>query len=58
MPLQPKTKAQPARRRAPGHIDSYEEGRTCSVAGCTTLLSRYNAATTCSAHQIDGKANR
>ena len=51
-----KLKAQPARRRAPGHIDSYEEGRTCSVAGCATLLSRYNAATTCSAHQLDRKS--
>ena len=55
MPLNAKSKAQPARRRAPGHIDSYEEGRTCRIPGCTTLLSRYNAATTCSAHQGDAK---
>jgi hypothetical protein len=55
MPPRTTTKSTPARRRAPGHIDSYEEGRTCGVDGCTTLLSRYNSATTCSAHQKEGR---
>jgi hypothetical protein len=55
MPSHTKAKTQPTRRRAPGHIDSYEEGRICGIAGCTTLLSRYNAATTCSAHKGEAK---
>ena len=32
------------------YVASYEQGRTCSVKGCTTKLSRYNKGTRCWTH--------
>ena len=40
----------PARRSSSGKVPSFGEGRPCAVDGCSTVLSRYNAGTTCSAH--------
>lgn len=40
------------RRLGRGHITSYEAGRTCSTAGCDTLLSRYNAKGACAIHSM------
>ena len=38
------------RRTGRGHVDSFGEGRVCTVSGCATALSRYNPSGVCWLH--------
>jgi hypothetical protein len=45
----------PGTSRASDRIKSYGRGRVCEVWGCNTILSAYNPALFCSAHDPVGR---
>jgi hypothetical protein len=53
MPTEPSAGA--PRREGRGFISSFGAGRTCAVADCPTILSRYNERTRCSVHDQSGR---
>lgn len=46
------------RRARRGHITSYGDGRICSMAGCTTVLSIYNGGSSCAGHSMVDEARQ
>lgn len=44
------SKARRRRRSRREHIETFGDGRCCSVEGCVTTLSRYNGGDRCAAH--------
>ena len=45
------------RREGRGYIDSFGQGRSCSVPTCATVLSRYNEKDVCWAHEREARSH-